>query len=274
MFRKIKQKKIFSKVFLTLVFFFLYLPIFFMILFSFNESKTVGHWTGFSLGWYEKLFSNSTIQASFVFTMVIASVATLVAVIIGTISAIGIYYTKKRTQQTLLTLNQIPIVSPDIIIGVSTMLLFILLQLPFGWITVLLAHIMFCTPVVIISIMPRFSSLDTALVEAAEDLGANPWEVLRVAVMPHIRPGIIAGAIMSFTFSLDDFVVTYFTAGEGTSTLSIEIYTQIKRQVSPELNALSTLMLAVILIFIIGYWLFTTKRASRSTKLVIPTENE
>ncbi|MGL5041693.1 MAG: ABC transporter permease [Culicoidibacterales bacterium] len=259
--KKFTFGKYFRFSFLGAIFVFLYLPIIFMIVFSFNESKTVGNWTGFSLKWYEKLFSNATIQQSLIFTLVIATVATIIALIIGTISAIGIYYTNTKRRQTLLTLNQIPIVSPDIIIGVSTMLLFILMQLPFGGLTVLLAHVMFCTPVVIISIMPRFYSLDSALVEAAEDLGASPLQVLKVAILPHIRPGIIAGAIMSFTFSLDDFVVTYFTAGEGVSTLSIEIYTQIKRQVSPELNALSTIMLAIILIGIIGYWAYTTKKS-------------
>lgn len=261
-----KQNKWLSKCFLACVFTFLYLPIIFMIIYSFNSSKTIGNWTGFSLQWYEKLLQNSAIQQSLFFTIGIATSATFFSTILGVIAAIGLFYARPKTKRVLLSLNQIPLVSPDILIGVSTMLLFLLFNLPFGFITVLIAHIMFCTPIVVVSIMPRFYHMDLDIIAAAEDLGANTWQTLKVAIMPAIMPGIITGALMAFTFSLDDFVVTYFTAGEGVSTLSVQIYTQIRRQVSPELNALSTIMFGLILFIIIIYLLVTKKQSKQMTQ--------
>lgn len=255
----------FSTLLLFFVFLFLYIPIIIVIIYSFNASRTIGNWTGFSLIWYEQLFNNTDIQKSFIFTMFIALSATLISTLIGTLAAIGIFYTKHRPQKLLLTINQIPIVSPDIVLGISYMLLFLFFKIPFGSLSVLLAHIMFSTPIVIVSVMPRLLKMDIDLIAAAEDLGANVWQIIKVAIIPSIIPGIVAGAMLSFTFSLDDFVVTYFTAGEGVSTLSIQIYTQIKRQVSPELNALSTLMFSAVLI-ITGSYAFYRERKNKKIK--------
>jgi len=260
-----KNNKWYEKLFLIFVFIFLYLPIIFMIFYSFSESRIIGHWSGFSLQWYEKLLTNTQMQRSFFFTIFIAVAATIISTIIGVFSAIGLYFSKKNIQNTLLSINQIPIVSPDIILGISTMLLFLLFNLRFGWITVLIAHTMFCTPIVIVQIMPKLKAMNTDLIAAANDLGANTWQMLRHAVFPSIKPGIISGALMAFTFSLDDFVVTYFTAGEGVSTLSIQIYSSIKRA-TPELNALSTVMFLLIIIIIIVYW-FVTKNNKLETKV-------
>jgi len=258
------KNRTFAKIFLGIVFIFLYLPIAVVIFYSFNASKTVGHWTGFSLTWYEQLFHNQTIQQALLFTLFIATTATLISTIIGIFAAIGIFYSKKQPQKFLLAVNQIPIVSPDIVLGISYMLFFLFLKIPFGWLSVLLAHIMFSVPVVVVSIMPRFYTMDLDLIAAAEDLGANFWQTLRVAIIPSIMPGIFSGAIMAFTFSLDDFVVTYFTAGEGIATLSTQIYTQIKRQVSPELNALSALMFITIILITGGYAFYTREKNKRS----------
>lgn len=259
------KNRILNKIFLFCVFAFLYLPIVIVIVYSFNESKTIGHWTGFSLDWYKKLFSNQTILQSLVFTLAVALIATFVSTILGTFASIGIFFSKYRPQKFLLALNQIPIVSPDIVLGISYMLFFLFLKIPFGTASVLIAHIMFSVPVVIVSIMPRLNTMDLDLISAAEDLGANFWQTLRVAVIPSITPGIISGAIMAFTFSLDDFVVTYFTAGEGVSTLSIQIYTQIKRQVSPELNALSALMFIAVLLCAGIYAVYSSKKGRKKS---------
>lgn len=255
-----KKNGLMQKIFVFLIFIFLYVPIIFMIIYSFNASKTFGYWTGFTLDWYKELLVNETIQQSVLFTFIIAILATFFAVILGTFFAIGIYYTKKRTRNLYLIFNQIPLNSPDIIIGISFMLIFLFLRVPFGWQTILLAHIMFCTPVVLVSIMPRLYMMDNALVEAAEDLGANEWQMLKVAILPSILPGIFTGAMLSFTFSLDDFVVTYFTAGEGVTTLSLEIFTQIRRQINPSINALSTILFLSIFLLIIAYWLISKRK--------------
>jgi len=263
-----KKNKPFSKFFLGLMFCFLYVPIIIVVIYSFNESRTIGHWSGFSLAWYEALFNNTAIQQSLFFTLFIAFVATFIATIIGTLGAIGLFYSKRKLQKLLLALNQIPLISPDIILGVSYMLLFLFIKLPFGSFSVLFAHIMFSTPVVLISIMPRLYKMDRDLIAAAEDLGANAWQTFKVAIFPTILPGIISGAILALTFSLDDFIVTYFTAGEGVSTLSMQIYTQIKRQVSPELNALSTLMLITVLLITGSYFIYNERKQKKEIKAV------
>jgi len=258
-----KRNKFIGKALLTLLLCFLYIPIVIVVVYSFNASRTIGHWTGFSLTWYEQLFANAAIQQSLFFTIFVAFTATFVASIIGTCGAIGIFYTKKRAQKLLLALNQIPLISPDIVLGISYMLLFLFIKLPFGTTSVLLAHIIFSTPVVLIAVLPRLYNMDPDLISAAEDLGANTWQTFKVAIWPTILPGLISGAMLALTFSLDDFIVTYFTAGEGVSTLSMQIYTQIKRQVSPELNALSTLMLLVVLIVIGAYFIHNERRQKK-----------
>jgi len=255
-----------SAVFIGLMLCFLYIPIAIVVIYSFNESQTIGHWTGFSFVWYERLLMNEAIQQSFLFTLLVAFAATLVATVIGTCGALGLFYSKTRPKKFFLTLNQLPLISPDIVLGVSYMLLFIFIKLPFGSLSVLLAHIMFSTPLVLVSIMPRLYNMDRDVIAAAEDLGANVWQTFKVAIWPTILPGIITGAVLAFTFSLDDFIVTYFTAGEGVSTLSMQIYTQIKRQVSPELNALSTIMLIGALLITGAYLVYTHKKQANTMK--------
>ena len=236
-----------SRCYLALMFLFLYAPIGVLILFSFNESKSSGKWTGFSLQWYQELFQDSKMQTAVLYTVVVAVIATAISVVVGTFTSIGIYKLTKKTKAFVLNINYLPVISPDIVIAVALMMLFKTVKLNFGFTTMLLAHIMFCIPYVVLSVLPRLYAMNPNMAEAAMDLGATPMQAIRKVVIPEI----MAGALMAFTMSIDDFVISYFTAGNGVTNLSIEVYSMAKRGIRPTVNALATIMVSFVLISVL-----------------------
>lgn len=219
-----------------------------LAVFSFNNSKSMGAWEGFTLKWYKSLFQDQRIMTALFYTIVIAIIASLVATIIGTITAIGIHNMKRgKFKKLLLNINHLPILNPDVVTGVSLMTLFVFLNIEFGFLTILLSHIVFNIPYVILSVLPKLKQLPPNIEEAAMDLGATPMYALQKVIIPQIKPGIISGMLIAFTMSIDDFVISFFTAGNGVSNLSIEIYSMTRRGISPEINALSTIMFVVVL---------------------------
>ncbi len=259
-------KKVLMKSYLGLVLLFMYLPIFVLIAFSFNKSKSRGNWTGFTFNWYRELFKNSQIMDALYNTLIIALVSSLIAVVIGTFAAIGIHSMKKFRKSVVMNLTYLPVLNPDIVTGVSLMIMFVfigsIINLKLGFFTMLLAHITFNIPYVILSVLPRLKQMNKHMYEAALDLGATSFYALRKVIIPEIMPGIISGFLMAVTLSVDDFVISYFTTGSGVSNLSITIYSMARTGVKPTINALSTLMFAcvLLLLFIINV------RASREEK--------
>ncbi len=251
---KVKLKKAIESIYLYLMFMFLYVPIAILMVFSFNDAKSRGVWGGFSLKWYEQMFSDSALMSALRNTLIVGILSALISCVIGTAAAIGIQgFRKKRMRNLINEITNIPIVSSELVIGVSLMLLFIALGIPRGMLTMLLAHITFNIPYVILSVTPKLMQLDTNLYEAAVDLGAKPWYAFKNVVLPEIMPGVINGLLLAFTLSIDDFVISFFTTGNGVSNLSIYVYSTAKR-LNPKINALSTLMFLAImlLLFIIN----------------------
>nr|WP_297135817.1 ABC transporter permease [Terrisporobacter sp.] len=245
-------KKFTSNIYLTLVYIFLYAPIITLAVFSFNDSKSMAKWNGFSLRWYEKLFENSRIMDALYYTVIVAVIASLVATVVGTITAIGIHKMKQgKLRGLLLNINYLPILNPDIVTGVALMSLFVFINMEFGFTTMLLSHIVFNIPYVILSVLPKLKQLPDNIEDAALDLGATPWYALRKVVLPQIKPGIISGMIIAFTMSIDDFVISFFTTGNGVTNLAIEVYSMTRRGISPEINALSTLMFVSVIILLV-----------------------
>lgn len=242
-----KDKRVLGKVGMVLLLVFFYAPILFMIIFSFNSSKSLTHFTGFSLRWYEAMLKNHGMMESLYVTIVIALLATIISTIIGTITAIGLSKSKKVLRAFVSQVNDFPIMNPEIVTAIGLMLLFITFQIEKGFVTLLLAHIAFCIPYVILSIMPKIKSLDPNLADAAMDLGATPWQALVKVIVPQIMPGIVSGALIAFTMSFDDFVISYFVTGQGVKNLSIMVYTMSKR-INPSVNAISTLVVLLITI--------------------------
>ena len=266
-----------SRLFILLVFLFLYAPIFVLIVFSFNDSKSNAVWGGFTLDWYVQLFQNDTVLSALRTTLLVSLLATLIATVAGTAAAIGFYNMKRRPRGIFLGINNIPLTNADIITGVSMMLLFVFagqaLASLSGWLnsldwvidanlwfdlgfnlgfgTLLIAHITFDIPYVILSVMPKLRQLDPNIAEAAQDLGATGLYAFRKVVLPEIMPGVVNGALIAFTMSIDDFVISYFTAGSQESTLSMVVYSMVRRRVSPEINALSTLMFVAVLALLV-----------------------
>lgn len=244
-----------GRLLLVLTFLFLYLPIFVLIAFSFNASKSRSMWTGFTLDWYVKLFHDTMVLNSLSVTLLVSVLAAVIATVVGAFAAIGFYNMKRRIRGALLTVNNIPMVNADIITGVSLSLLFVSasaffrFQLGFG--TLLIAHITFNVPYVVLSIMPKLYQLDKNMFEAAQDLGCTWMQAFIKVIIPQIMPGIINGLIICFTMSIDDFVISYFTAGSKVQTLSMTIYAMTRKRISPEINAISTLLFASILILLI-----------------------
>lgn len=260
-----KKNGIFARVCLIITLIFMYAPILVLIVFSFNDSKSRTVWTGFSFHWYVDLFSDTRILKSLATTLEVSLLAMIVATILGTAAAVGIASMRRNPRSVVLAINNIPMTNADIITGVSLMMLFVFafgafndtigqalgISLRTGFGTLLLAHITFDVPYVILSVMPKFNQLDPNLYEAAMDLGGTPWYSFRKVVLPELMPGIISGAVLSFTMSVDDFIISYFTAGSGVSTLSMEIYSMTRKRISPEINALSTLVFVVVLLVLI-----------------------
>ena len=243
-----------SKVYLSLVLAFLYLPILVLIIFSFNVSKSRSVFSGFTLDWYQKLFHNELIMASLGNTLIVAVIASVCATILGTVAAIGIHKMRKVPKMMVMEVTNIPITNPEIVTGVSLMLLFVFfaarMNLEFGFVTLIIAHITFDVPYVV-NVIPKLRQMDANLYEAAQDLGCGPVRSFFKVVLPEILPGVVSGFLMAFTFSLDDFVVSYFTSGSSAQTLPITIYAMTRRKVSPEINALSTIIFVVVLVVLI-----------------------
>ncbi len=245
-----RDKKIFGKVIIALTLLFFYLPVIYMMVFSFNSSKSLTNFEGFSMNWYEKMIQNGDMMASLYTTIIIAVLATIVSTIVGTLGAIGLSKSRKIVKDVVLQINDFPIMNPEIVTAIGLMLLFITFKIEKGFITLLLAHIAFCIPYVILSVMPKIRSLDPNLADAAMDLGATPWQALRKVIVPQIMPGIFAGALIAFTMSFDDFIISYFVTGRGVKNLSIMVYTMSKR-VNPSINAISTLVVVLITLVLI-----------------------
>lgn len=239
-----------KKSYVALVLFFLYAPIFFLVVFSFNGSKTMGNWTGFTFKWYGELFADTVIMEALFNTLTIATISAIVATVIGTIAAIGISNMGKRSKMIVLNCSYLPVVNPDIVTGVSLMLLFLFLNIQRGYMTLLLAHITFNIPYVIFSVLPKIKQMPTGVFEAALDLGAKPYYALKKIVLPLIMPGIITGFLFAFTLSLDDFVISFFTT-QGVNTLPITVYAMAKRGISPKINALSTIIFVCVVVLLI-----------------------
>ena len=240
-----KKTSVGSKIILTLTMLFFYLPILYIIIFSFNDSRSLTKFGGFSLRWYEKMFADSTMMEAVLYTVIIAIIATVVATVVGTITAIGLSKSRKVVQKMVERINDLPVMNPDIVTAISLLMFFSVLTVKKGFGTLLIAHIMFCIPYVMLSVTPKLRSLDPNLIDAAMDLGATPFQALAKVIVPQIKPGIVSGALIAFTMSFDDFVISYFTTGNGVNNISILVYTMSKR-VNPSINALSTIVILLI----------------------------
>ena len=241
-------KKIIFRSYISFIFLFLYVPIAVLIFFSFNKARGRGIWTGFTFEWYKKLFSNELILQSFVNTIIVALISSIIATILGTMAAIGIGSFNKKMKNAIMGITYISIINPEIVTGVSLMLLFVIMKLKFGFTTLILAHITFNIPYVILNVMPKLRQQDNSLYEAALDLGCSPILAFWKVVIPDIFPGIVAGFLMALTYSLDDFIISYFTTGITSQTLPITIYSMTRKRISPEINAISTVIFVIVLI--------------------------
>lgn len=246
------MKKAASRIYTGICFAFLYLPILILIVFSFNTSKGAT-WTGFTFKWYAELFRNEAIISSFVNTLIVALAASVFATILGTTAAFGIHSMKKVSKGTMRTLTYIQILNPEIVTGISLMLLFAYFKMTSGFLTLILAHITFCVPTVVLSVLPKLRQLNVSLYEAAMDLGCNRVQAFFKVVIPEIMPGIVSGFLMALTYSIDDFVISYFTSGTTSQTLPVVIYSMTKKQVTPTIYALSTLLFVGVLVVLIIY---------------------
>lgn len=256
-----------STVYLVIMFFILYAPILYLMFYSFNSGGTMYHFEGFTLDWYKELFGNSRLLIIVLNTVIIALLSAAISTILGVAGALAIYYARRRrVKNTLLSLNNVLIVSPDVIIGASFLILFTMIGIKLGFISVLLAHIAFSVPIVVIMVLPKIEEMNTSMIYAALDLGASRWDVLTKVVLPYITPGIFAGFFMALTYSLDDFAVTFFVTGNGFTTLSVEIYSLARRGVSLNINALSTLLFIFTMLLVVGYY-FITKRNNKPDRM-------
>ena len=264
--------------YLIFVFVVLYAPIFYLIFYSFNEGGTMNNFTGFTWEHYQAVFEDTRLIGIVLNTLLVALLSALIATVVGTFGAIYIYYTRKmKTRRVLLSLNNILMVSPDVIIGASLLILFTLIGFSLGFASVLLAHVAFSIPIVVLMVLPRLYEMKDSMISAAQDLGANSWQVISRILLPSITPGILSGFFMAFTYSLDDFVVTFFVTGNGFSTLAVEIYSRARRGVSLEINALSALMFLFTLVLILGYnaiQIYGQRKRDKDVKAIGFTKNE
>jgi len=233
--------------YMTLIFLFLYAPVAVLIIFSFNASKSRSVWGGFTLDWYRKLLENDEILSALRVTLIVALASALIATFVATITCIGLDAMRRRPRTVIMNISYIPIINPDLVTGISLMLLFFFIRMKTGFATLLLAHIAFNIPYAILSIAPKLRQLDRNIFEAALDLGCRPAQAIRKVILPEIRPGIVTALILTFTLSIDDFVISYFTAGSQISTLAITIYSMARKSVNPQINALSTLLFVSVL---------------------------
>ena len=257
---------------MVLIFLFMYAPIFLLMVFSFNSSKSRSVWTGFSLKWYKALFSDAEILHSIKITLMVAVCAAVISTILGTAAAIGIFAMKKYPRRLVMTVNNIPTMNPDIIMGVSLMLLFVFVGRLVGaanslsFITLLIAHITFNLPYVILNVLPKLNQTDSHLVEAAQDLGSTPTEAFFRVILPAIMPGVTSGLLMAFTLSLDDFVISYYTTGSSFQTLPLLIFSMTKKAVKPDMYALSTIIFVTVLVLLLAVNIGQIKAAEKNEK--------
>jgi len=244
-------RRFFGDFYLVLMLIFLYIPILTMIVLSFNASKSRTRWGGFTLSWYAELFSSPTIMAAFRNTLIIAVLSALIATVVGTAAAIGINSMKKFPKTVFMGITNIPMLNADIVTGISLMLAFIAFKISLGFNTILISHITFNLPYVILSVMPKLKQTNRSTFEAAQDLGATPQQAFFRVVFPDILPGVISGFLLAFTMSLDDFIITHFTKGAGIDTLSTLIYSQVRRGIVPSMYALSAIIFVAVLVLMI-----------------------
>ncbi|WP_062353851.1 ABC transporter permease [Bacillus kwashiorkori] len=257
-----------SSIYLFVVFIILYAPIFYLMFYSFNSGGKMYGFEGFTLDWYRELFQDTRLLIIVLNTIIIALLSAGISTILGVLGAISIYYVRKKyTQNMLLSLNNVLIVSPDVIIGASFLILFTILGIKLGFTSVLLSHIAFSVPIVVIMVLPKLQEMSSSLIDAALDLGASRFDILSKVILPYITPGVFAGFFMALTYSLDDFAVTFFVTGNGFSTLSVEIYSLARRGISLNINALSTLLFLFTILLVIGYYFIITKKNGRATGL-------
>ncbi len=245
-----KKTRFGGYLYLILIILFFYIPILYVVLFSFNSSKSLTNFTGFSWKWYEAMFANRTMMESIYYTVLVAVIATVVSTIVGTITAIGLSKSRKIMKEIVLQVNNLPVMNPDIVTAIGLMLFFVSIKVKTGLLTMILAHITFCIPFVILTVMPKLRQLDDNVAEAAMDLGATPWQALVKVIIPQIKDAIWSGALIAFTMSFDDFVISFFTTGPGVNNISIYVYTMYKR-INPSINALSSLIIFAIAIALI-----------------------
>lgn len=255
--------KLFEKCYLFLVFVILYTPIAYLIFYSFNDGGNMNAFTKPTLMHYQTMFSDHRLMLILVQTFFLAFLSSLVATIIGTFGAIYIYQSKKKLQNSLLSVNNILLVAPDVMIGASFLIIFTVVGFRLGMISVLLSHIAFSIPIVVLMVLPRLKEMNQDMIHAAYDLGATPFQMLKEVMLPYLTPGIIAGYFMAFTYSLDDFAVTFFVTGNGFSTLSVEIYSRARRGVSLEINAISTLVFLFSILLVIGYYFISREQEEK-----------
>ena len=262
-----KKSRIGSWIYIVLCMIFLYAPILVLIVFSFNESKSRAFFTGFTFKWYQQLFENELIMTSLFNSLLIAFLASIISAVVGTMAAVGISKFGKRSRGLIMNVTYLPVLNPEIVTGISMMLLFVYIKNLFGFRmgfgTVLIAHVTFCLPYVILNVLPKLRQMDQSLFEAALDLGCNPFMAFFKVVLPQIMPGITAGFLMAFTISLDDFVVTYFTSGSGFKMLPVTVYSMVKKKVNPQINALSTIIFLIVLALLVVMNVVEARRAKR-----------
>lgn len=251
-----------SNLYLILVFIVLYAPIVYLMVYSFNSGGTMRDFEGFTLEHYSDVLADTRLLIIVLNTFIIALLSSAIATIIGVLGAISIHFIQNKTKQSLLTLNNVLIVSPDVIIGASFLILFTIIGVRLGFVSVLLSHIAFSIPIVVVMVLPKLQEMNKSLIDAARDLGASNWYVISRVILPFIKSGIFAGFFMAFTYSMDDFAVTFFVTGNGYSTLAVEIYSRARQGVSLSINALSTLIFLFTILLVIGYY-FINQRNNR-----------
>ncbi|WLV24378.1 ABC transporter permease [Aciduricibacillus chroicocephali] len=252
-----------GRLFLIVIFAILYLPIFYLIFYSFNSGGKMYHFQGFTLEFYKELFQNTRLLIIVLNTLIVALLSALVSTIIGVMGALAIHQMRKKSKNSVLGLNNVLIVSPDVIIGASFLILFTTAGLKLGFYSVLLSHIAFSIPIVVLMVLPKLGEMSPSLIDAARDLGASPWGVLSKVTLPFIAPGILAGFFMALTYSLDDFAVTFFVTGNGFSTLSVEIYSMARQGVSLTINALSAVLFLVTMLVVAAYYAVAGRKKIR-----------
>ncbi|MCB5122661.1 ABC transporter permease [Streptococcus mutans] len=256
------MKKI-GHLYLTLVFLILYIPIFYLIFYSFNQAGDMNRFTGLTLEHYTTMFNDQRLMLILVETFLLAFLSSLLATVIGTFGAILIYQVKKKHQNTILSINNVLMVAPDVMIGASFLILFTFIGFKLGMFSVLLSHIAFSIPIVVLMVLPSLKEMNDDMVHAAYDLGASYFQMLKEVMLPYLTPSIIAGYFMAFTYSLDDFAVTFFVTGNGFSTLSVEIYSRARKGISLEINALSAVVFLFSILLVIGYYFISQDREEK-----------